>query len=196
MILLPVFHSPGVGLTVHAGFKNMRESIESSTNTITAKEACQYLRVNIADDDARAVIARLIAAAVDFVERETGYVFGEKEIELTINQFDQPENGWFRLAHAPVGDDLAVEIDGAEADFDRREVGDVTEIRIPSRGSDDVLVTYTAGDEPPSLRQAILTLAGNSYEHRESTVTGTIISEVPHGVDRILEQFRIYKRVS
>lgn len=44
----------------------------------------------------------------------------------------------------------------------------------------------SAGDVPKHFKQAMLLLIGHWYENREDTITGTIISNIPTGVDSIL----------
>jgi len=45
---------------------------------------------------------------------------------------------------------------------------------------------------PADVEQAILMLAAHWYENREQTITGTIIANVPFGVDEILREHRSY----
>lgn len=65
-----------------------------------------------------------------------------------------------------------------------------------------VTITFVAGygaamdDEdadnvPETLRLAILMLAAEWNENREQSITGTIIAEIPFGIQRMLQPFRI-----
>lgn len=57
---------------------------------------------------------------------------------------------------------------------------------------DAVAVTFTAGygaaasDVPEDVRHWILATVAHWYQHREPTVTGTIIAQVPHHIDGLL----------
>ncbi|MDF2994673.1 MAG: phage gp6-like head-tail connector protein [Xanthobacteraceae bacterium] len=58
---------------------------------------------------------------------------------------------------------------------------------------------YAADDEnpnfalPPQARTAILLLVGSWYLTAEDHITGTIVSELPIGVARLLAQLRVYR---
>lgn len=53
---------------------------------------------------------------------------------------------------------------------------------------DSVVIRYTAGYStvPGNLRAAMLLVIGHLYENREETISGTIISELPLGVEALL----------
>lgn len=58
--------------------------------------------------------------------------------------------------------------------------------------TDDVEITYTCGygskeAVPDSIKAAILMQAAHLYEHREATISGTIVAEVPLGVQRLID---------
>lgn len=58
-------------------------------------------------------------------------------------------------------------------------------------------VTFVAGygdDEttvPGPIRRAMLLLISHWFENREATIAGTIIAEIPQGVDRLLRPWRV-----
>lgn len=56
----------------------------------------------------------------------------------------------------------------------------------------DYVVGYgdTSADVPASLRQAVMIIAADWYENRESIIIGTISSKLQGSVDMILEKFR------
>ena len=60
-----------------------------------------------------------------------------------------------------------------------------------------VEVTYTAGygtaatDVPMPIIQAMKLIIGNWHEHREDTIAGTTIVEIPNGAKRLLTGYRI-----
>lgn len=55
-----------------------------------------------------------------------------------------------------------------------------------------IQITYVAGygdeagDVPAHMRQAIKLLIGHWYENREATITGTIMKEIPLGIDSLI----------
>ena len=59
-----------------------------------------------------------------------------------------------------------------------------------------VTVVYTAGyasnSIPDDIRSALLLLIGHLYKNRETTVTGTIISDLPFGYVELLQSHKIY----
>ncbi len=62
--------------------------------------------------------------------------------------------------------------------------------------ADAVRIDYECGYDvatkpaPEPAKQAILLLAGHWYRNRESVVIGTISSDLPMGVDRLIEQLK------
>ena len=43
---------------------------------------------------------------------------------------------------------------------------------------------------PPALVECVLQLAAWWYEQRETALTGTIVAEIPHGVQEIVTEYR------
>lgn len=48
---------------------------------------------------------------------------------------------------------------------------------------------------PSAVQQAMLLLIGNWYENREATISGTIIADVPMGVEALLAPYRLLEIV-
>lgn len=62
---------------------------------------------------------------------------------------------------------------------------------------DAVIVEYTAGATsaetvPAPLQQAVLLLVGHWYEHREQSVAGTIISNIPMAAESLCAPYRLF----
>lgn len=62
---------------------------------------------------------------------------------------------------------------------------------------DAVTVRFVAGYAsmtlvPNRIRQAMLLMIGHWYKHRETSIAGTIINEIPMGVDALLDPLRVY----
>lgn len=66
---------------------------------------------------------------------------------------------------------------------------------------DAVTIRFDAGyggaasDVPAPIRAAMLLLIGNLYNSRESTVIGTIVSELPMGVEALLSPYYRFRHV-
>jgi uncharacterized phiE125 gp8 family phage protein len=60
--------------------------------------------------------------------------------------------------------------------------------------AEGVRVLYQAGetDVPAQVRQAVLLLVGQWFRNRMSVVVGTISSELPFGVEALLQPLRKY----
>jgi uncharacterized phiE125 gp8 family phage protein len=48
-------------------------------------------------------------------------------------------------------------------------------------------------DVPAAIRQALKLLAAGWYRNRESIITGTIVAEMPLGVQALLQPYRVYR---
>lgn len=62
---------------------------------------------------------------------------------------------------------------------------------------DAITVRFVAGyggleSVPGRVRQAMLLMIGDAYENRENQVTGTIVTALPAGADRLLETLRVF----
>jgi uncharacterized phiE125 gp8 family phage protein len=158
-------------------------------------------------DDEDEFITSLIHAAVFQIERETGHLFGVREVIEAFASF-----GAIRLRAWPVREITGVSFyDGASGltvlDLDGlRVIGGSRPARVTRLPvlwpvaaclPDAVQVTFQAGYEPdevpPTLRTVALMMVTELWGQRESWTPGTI-SEVPLslGVDRMLQPFRVY----
>lgn len=163
-------------------------------------------RIERGDEDE--LITSLIYSAVFQIERETGQLFGVREVTESFAGFDA-----IRLRAAPVREIVSVgyrDADNAVAAFPLdglRLVADTRPGRVtrlaaawPQVGSctaDAVQVTFQAGydpaDVPPTLKTVAVMMVTELWGQRESWAPGTV-SEVPLslGVERMLQPFRIY----
>lgn len=61
--------------------------------------------------------------------------------------------------------------------------------------SETIIVRFVcgyAGAIPESVRQALLLTIGHFFEHRESVITGTIASAMPHSAETLLFPYRVF----
>jgi uncharacterized phiE125 gp8 family phage protein len=142
--------------------------------TFPAWPSCGYLNLAVAPVTAVANIAYMDEAGVEQILAGTD------------------ETWYWRATH-----------DGARVTFTE----DFTAPTLWGR-PDDVVVRFTAGynapnnvavqtdrslDAPAMMRTVVKLLLGDWYTHREQTIAGTQIAELPTGVMPILNQLRIYR---
>lgn len=165
-------------------------------------DAKAHLRVLHDDEDA--LIEALRDAAVDWIERYCGISFAPREFVWTGDGFADP----IRLPLAPVIDVQAIEyrdaagttvalLSGAwrvSKDWLRPAPGTCWPATEHGRGA--VTVYFTAGyadvlSEAPGLLSAVRMLLGTLYKFREGAVSGTIVQDVPMGVQMLCEPYRM-----
>lgn len=179
----------------------MKWSLQRGTPSIepvTLTEAKQWLRVDDASDDTR--ITALITAARAHVESIIKRQLIQVASVLYLDSFFGADS--INLPYPPLVDVQTVEYrdsagtyqswsssewvysnTGAEPAF----LGTAYSYTWPSGREaqwDDIAITYRHGygsaatNVPGPIKQAILTLVGNLYAHRESIVTGIVVNEI------------------
>lgn len=168
---------------------------------VSLDDAKDHLRVTGNDEDT--LIEGYVAAASAWIDGPAGWLgrsIGEQTLELRTNVFA----GCDRLPYGPVLSVTEVRyVDrlGADQLLDPASyevVGGGLRCRHgyswPSlRGdAEGVRVIYQAGEGevPPQVRQAVLLLVGQWFRNRMSIVVGTISSELPFGVEALLNPLR------
>ena len=171
---------------------------------VTLAEAKANCRIDGTDEDT--LVNGLIAAATAHVESRTGRSIIERVYDVTFDAFADE-------MILPVGPVLSVDevayLDTTNATqtlaSSAYQVDNTNSphriIREPgaswpaaSQRKNAVTVTVTVGYDtvPPELKQAILLLVGDWYRNRESTVVGTISSELPNAVNALLANHTYY----
>lgn len=175
---------------------------------LSLAEAKEHLRRD--DDDENGFISSLISAVSALLDDPDGPV-GRALVEQTWTFKDWPPSRRLVLPVSPVISVESIEyFDAAEvqqtltvSDFHLRANEDEAFLE-PKAGiswpamaalPDAVTVTYKAGygaaaDVPEDLRQASKLLLGHWYENREAVVVGTIATELPIGVDALINKHR------
>lgn len=159
-------------------------------------------------DDEDELITSYIHAAVFQIERETGHLFGIREVTETFASFAA-----IRLRAAPVRQILAVgyhDVANALGTFDLaglRLVAGARPARVTRLAQmwpqtacaiDAVQVTFEAGHDPegipPTLKTAAIMMVADLWGQRETWSPGTAV-QVPLSlsVDQMLQPFRIKK---
>lgn len=179
---------------------------ELEDEPITLDEAKLHLRVDISDDDA--TIAEKLTMAREYVENATGLALGVKTFTAVLDNFpvrppykiEIPRSTVDEITDIKYVDDNGVEQTMDPADYALDAY--VSPARItPKFGGvwpaittkpSAVRVTFTtAGVVAAAAKGAIKLLLGHFYENREATISGTIISELPLGVQNLLSQLKV-----
>lgn len=177
--------------------------VEPFSTPVTLDEAKAHLRVDHADDDS--LINAYIAAATAYLEGWSGVLGGRALITQTWSQSYQtfPIDEVIGLAITPVKSITSVTYYDAEGTFQTLAAGaytfltdqlgayvtlQVDEVWPAVAGRPDAMaVTYVAGygpnpaDVPADIRQIILLMVGDWYDHRANVVSGVSAAEVPMG---------------
>ncbi|SES12498.1 phage conserved hypothetical protein, phiE125 gp8 family [Vreelandella subterranea] len=168
----------------------------------TEQEATAYI-----DEDA--IIQGLINAAYHYAENYTQATLATATKTLVLDGFPEGSDA-IELPWTPV---TAIEsldyidAEGVEQSLDaetlRLDTRPIYPLLAPQWGTEwphttdepeSVTITATAGAEetPPDVDVAVLLLVGHWYENRESVAIGTIATEIPMGVEMLLEPYRIH----
>jgi uncharacterized phiE125 gp8 family phage protein len=176
---------------------------------VSLEEAQVHLRSEIAEESA--LIMSLVAAATAQAEAFCRRRFVTQHWRATFDGFPA---GALVLPHPPLQSVEAVTyVDPAgvvqtldEAAYVVRTAETPGEI-VPAYGTswpavrrqvDAVSVEFTCGygapeDVPESIRRAVLLIVGTLYANRETVVTGTIATELPHTAEWLLGPHRVLR---
>lgn len=180
-------------------------TVEPALEPVTLAEAKAFLRVDHDSEDN--LIASLIAAARQDVERTTGAALIDQTWRLSLD--DWPQSGTVAVHRYPLRQVLGVTVydangDGVEIDPDDYVVdGNSSPPRIHFREAvasgqpmNGIEIDFTAGfgaagpDVPDSLRRAILVLVAHWYEFRASVGPQDQPVSYPLGYDRLLASWK------
>ena len=169
---------------------------------LSLAEAKEHLRVD--DDDQDALIAGLISAAEDHVERVTGLVLERRTVTEAITGFGGKIRAWPVVSIESVDFIDAAGVDQQLAANVFRANVAVRPARLMTVGSawpvlgrlnGTVNLTMTAGfadasSVPPGVVQAIRMIVGHFFRNRDAVVTMGTPVEVPMAADMLLEPYR------
>lgn len=163
--------------------------------------AKSHLRVTDGDEDELIeVYCQAAQASIDGPFGWLGRCLGRQTLELRTNTF----SGCEALPYGAVLSILSikyVDVTGIEQTLDDDDFIAVDGFLYPAPGrswpqvrgdAEGVRVRYEAGFEtvPVSITQALLLLISHWFRNRSAVVTGTIVSDLPHGVTALLSPFR------
>ncbi len=160
---------------------------------VSLAEAKAHLRLMADQTDDDALVSALIATGRRLIEQRLG-------IALVAQQYRAKWSAgatFLELPNPPLltGEDypLSVTVGGealSASDYTLEEDARPAELELDERPSDEVVVTYWAGNATaaavaPQLRSALLLIVGHLYAHREAATTEGV-GELPMGVEVLL----------
>jgi uncharacterized phiE125 gp8 family phage protein len=180
----------------------------ATSEPVTVADAADHLRVDFSDDDA--LIASQLQAAREYAETFTRRAFITRTYDLW---FDEWPSFPLLLPHPPLQSVTSIKYydeDDTEATWAATnylvdaystpgrivEKSDADSVSVTLREANAVKVTFVAGygsasAVPEQLKAAMLLMTGDLYEHRENTITGTIVSSVNLTVQNLLWPYRV-----
>jgi uncharacterized phiE125 gp8 family phage protein len=185
---------------------------EPSAEPVTLARAKAHCRVDYSDDDA--LLSSLIVAARSLCEERTRRWFITSTGVMKLDEFPAE----ILIPRAPL---VAVSSIAYLDDQGASQTLSSTYYRVDAAShvgritlaygyewpgtypvSNAVTVTFTAGygttadDTPEAVKLAILMLVAQWYEHREPTITGTMVTPMPMAVDYLLGPYRVAEALS
>lgn len=171
-------------------------------NLVSLDDALAHLRDPYGEES---LIDGYIAAASAWIDGPAGWLgrsIGTQTLELRTNAFASCD----RLPYGPVqliASVKYVDAQGVEqtlAPSQYELVGGGLSLKAgaswPSHRGDaeGVRIRYVAGEQavPAQVRQAVLLLVGQWFSNRMSVVVGTIVNQIPFGVEALLQPLRKY----
>jgi len=183
-------------------------TVEPAAEPVTLADAKAQLRItHVSEDD---LLAGLIRAARDDVERATGVAMIDQAWRLTLD--DWPPRGTTHLLRHPVKEILSVTTFGPDGeaslvDPSRYELDALSrparlhfEQAAPAlKAMNGVEIDFTAGfgeagpDVPDLLKRAILLLVAHWYEFRAAFGADEQPASYTTGYDRLISSYRLRK---
>ncbi|MFN6934939.1 MAG: head-tail connector protein [Tsuneonella sp.] len=156
------------------------------------EDAKAHLRVTHDDEDA--LIEALRDAACEYVERVSGVALADADYLWEGSCFSRVSALPLRPVTA-VGSVAYTDGDGASATYTGARI--VNGSVLPAFGESwpsaygYAAITFSAGTTcPPDLLAAVKLMLGHLYANREAVNIGNITSEVPLGVDALIQTYR------
>lgn len=180
---------------------------------VSVADAKAHARVEVDDDDG--LLEGLIVSARQFVENHIGRSLINQTLTLYLDGFPS-QGGSIALERPPISSITSVKyVDSAGVqqtlDSSKYSLDAVSEPArlLPAYGEswpvtrshiNVVEVAYVAGygadkdSVPRAIRVAILQVVAHHYEHREVTISGTIITPIPMAAKETLTPYRLWGR--
>jgi uncharacterized phiE125 gp8 family phage protein len=186
-----------------------------ATTPVTLAEAKAHLRVIDADDDT--VISAYIQAATKSAEAFLGRALVDQTWDLYLDSFPVGADLEIKIPKPPLIEVLSITYDDASGlqqsvaatDYYVDTISEPGWI-VPTGGLtwptpldaiNSVRIRFRAGyldnnspqqqAVPDDIKSAVLLTIGNFYEQREGQVIGTVVYQLPWGVEQLLRQHRV-----
>lgn len=170
------------------------------SDPVTVAEAKKHMRVEHDEEDE--VIAGMVGAATEYIEKQIGRALVSRDYELSCYDIERLD----RLPIAPVQQVLSLTyysptdgvLDAQADDFTLVSALDRPRVRFGGHVTNrDVVIRFRAGygtaaDVPRALKHAVLLMAGHFYEHREAvTMGGGGAFAVPMTIESLINPYRV-----
>lgn len=190
---------------------SLNRTTDPASAVVSTAEFKAHARVDVSDDDT--YIDTLVAAATRRFEQETNRALVTQTWAMTLDHFPYSERP-IRLPRAPlqsVSSITYVDNNGDTQTWDSSKYS-VDSNSLPARIylahgeaypttrdiENAVTVTFVAGfgdastDVPPDIVHAIKLLAGHWYEHRESVLVGTVVTNMPQSWSYLANAWKVW----
>ena len=174
---------------------------------VSSMEAKLHLRVDESADDT--LIAALITAAREEVERQSYHALMTQTLELTVenwwaHEIALPRPPLVSVSSITYKDDTGASATWASSNYVVGANMMPGMIRMSATGAfpsvtlyavEPIVIRYVAGYAsaalvPQSLKQAMLLLIGHWYESREQVTVGAVARDIPFGVEALCRSYR------
>lgn len=186
---------------------------------VTAADLKDHLRIAWDNTDEDTVLDGFIRAATDIAEAYTNRAFVQRTYDYYLDRW--PKGDYIELPRPPLQSVTTVEWTKWDQTTDTLDSGTEYEVDAVSEPGRVILeydetwptdelhprypirIRYVAGyavdspsdyraNIPPMIKVAIKMIAGHLYNHRENSVAGVQVSEIPNGAESLLAQYRIW----
>jgi uncharacterized phiE125 gp8 family phage protein len=185
----------------------VRQIVEPATEPVTTAEAKAHLRIEHSLDDD--YIDVLIKAGRQYLERIAWGGFVTQTWELVLDLFPSGEEILLPKGKlASVTSVTYLDLDGVEqtwasSNYEADTTSRPGKLRLAYQKTwpitrsrwNAIVIRYIVGqavaDVPAPIKQALLLLVSQMYEHRTPEITGTIVSKVDFAVNALIAPYRL-----
>lgn len=186
----------------------LKRTVDPASEPVSLDEAKLHLRVDGDDEDD--FIAGLLVAAREYFEETTRRALISQTWRLSLDEWpdeiELPKPPLVSVTSITYKDDVGAQTTLSSSVYLVDTESEPGRIVLASGQSwpagtlypvNPIQVTYVAGygaatAVPERMKQAIKLLLGHWYENREATVAGTIMKEIPLGIDSLIWLNRVY----
>lgn len=179
-----------------------------ASEPVTLADIKAHCRIEVSTDDA--LVAALISAAREYIERRTGMAMVTQTWVMTFDDWPEDEIELPVYPVQSISSITYVDTDGATQTlsgsiYQLDATGDPATVSLaygqtwpPARDQEaSITLTFVAGYTgsganvmPDGLKHAIRMLVGHWYENRETAIVGTTAAEMPMAVEALIAPYR------